>query len=64
MFWPNLANVDQPNVTHHRMFSNVIVEEGETETLLANPRGDYTRRLLAAAFTGKVERVKGIEPSS
>jgi len=41
-----------------------IVEEGETETLLANPRGDYTRRLLAAAFTGKVERVKGIEPSS
>ena len=41
-----------------------IVEEGETETLLANPRADYTRRLLAAAFTGKVERVKGIEPSS
>jgi oligopeptide transport system ATP-binding protein len=41
-----------------------IVEEGETETLLANPRGDYTRRLLAAAFTGKLERVKGIEPSS
>ncbi|MBC8790505.1 MAG: microcin ABC transporter ATP-binding protein [Tagaea sp. CACIAM 22H2] len=41
-----------------------IVEEGETESLLANPRADYTRRLLAAAFTGKVERVKGIEPSS
>ncbi len=41
-----------------------IVEDGETEALLANPRADYTRRLLAAAFTGKMERVKGIEPSS
>ena len=37
------------------LFENRVVND---------PRADYTRRLLAAAFTGKLERVKGIEPSS
>ena len=36
-----------------------VVEEGAAETVFANPREDYTRALMAAAFALDVDALPG-----